>query len=252
MALSCANAVSTPFAKMPPEIAADADSYTQELMTECPPSHCVLMSVGLTNAILDSFLRVKMRAQGIEGSYLRYLPFYGLVEIETWPAEKKRLFFEKVLPTPQELEGKRLIFYRVLIGGKTIKTLIAEILSYYQSLGYHLNVGAYLIADGTGPAQFAHFTLQSHGGEFFFRAKDNRSFFKQFAYRSVIWTRYGTAFKNSIENFHRYHGVPVTNTATFIDNEQHLELDREVRAYLSGLPSSDCSERLSFNRLGGF
>lgn len=127
-----------------------AMNYAQGLMQRCPPEACFILNFGPTAALTSAYFRSRLPTQEERDDYYAELMARGLRSLrmdreadrETWFA-----LFDRILPAPERLRGRKLVIHRTLWLGHTMEALGQALQAYRRERRPDLVLSAELIVD---------------------------------------------------------------------------------------------------------
>lgn len=131
--------------RLPPQVIASAHEYALDIINSCPPRRCMVLSLGLTNTLVDAFLRNEMKSRKIEDNYIRYWPYIRLMRMESWSSEDRFKWFAENFPSRQESAGKAIVIERTLIMGGTMRWFLPALRAYLEHGRYTCKIEPYVI-----------------------------------------------------------------------------------------------------------
>ena len=222
--------------EFPRRIVADAYRYAVDIVKQCPPEDCMVVSVGFTNTLIDAFLRYEMQKKNIESSYLRYWPYRGMTYLNLWNSDDRDHWLDMNFPSVDEAAGKRILLLRTLFHGQTMRGFLPMLRDFLLKRQYDCKVDPYFIVHSR--ASFNFKILQPYLGHAQLIANDQ--FFEAVGRRKHVATDDGSYnYSNSIERYYPF--LPITIPAlasgfwpssALRENLKSRELDAWVERYV--------------------
>jgi|GEM_PF-3423532 len=219
-----------------------ADQETSRLLQTCPPSDCQYVSLGLTNTLFDSFLRVKLQAEGFDPKeILTYAPFLDLRNTLSSPLHPlKEEVFKSLLP---RRAVKKMIFMRTLHSGLTIKTFFDGFVPYLKQHAPEVDLGAYLMIGPEKVISYLNWAFETnlpglHKADL--HLVQNENYVDQIAMRN--YAEQEKNYLHSLDEFYQYRTIALNRIPPeefgllqkhFVLNPAAQELDDALRAYLA-------------------
>ena len=132
---------------IPPRVVASAHRYAVDIVNWCPPQNCMVISAGLTNTLIDAFVRNEMKTRNISDTYIRYWPYTDLRQVTRWHSDDRDEWLVKNFPSKSEVAGKRVLLLRTLVMGKTMQDFLPMLRDFLSNHGYDCKIDPYFIAD---------------------------------------------------------------------------------------------------------
>ncbi len=165
--------------QIPPQVIASAHEYALDMIKSCPPGQCIVLSLGLTNTLVDAFLRNEMKGRKINDSYIRYWPYVKLMRMESWGSQDRFNWLAQNFPSREESAGKKIVIERTLIMGGTMRWFLPTLRAYLEYERYNCKIEPYVIV--SSDVNFDFDILQPYLGAI--RQKVNDQYVETFGWR---------------------------------------------------------------------
>lgn len=117
--------------------------HAQNILKKYPPSQFVIWGLGRTTGLVAERLR---QLSGKE-DYVIEVPVENIAEIIKMSSDQQNLFFERVLPPSDALQGRHLVLFRVLWHSLSMTLISESLINHLVSKQYPLPLYTYLISD---------------------------------------------------------------------------------------------------------
>lgn len=117
--------------------------YAQNILKKYPPSEFVIWGLGRTTGLVAERLRQLSEKE----DYVFEVPVESIAEIIKLGPFHQNLFFERILPSPEVLQGRHLVLFRVLWHSISMSLISQPLIDYLKFKKYPLPLHAYFISD---------------------------------------------------------------------------------------------------------
>ncbi len=141
---------------IPSDVAKSAFEAAAEVLTTYPPERYYIVGLGTNSSPIASAMRVLIGDPKLLENYLMEIPVEGYrTHIPETSPHKIRAAWDRILPSPTELQGREPVLLRVLLGGITIDRMgrdvknhirVAQDISNSESNRENQKIHAYFVA----------------------------------------------------------------------------------------------------------